>query len=122
MNTIKKTLVIGASTNPERYANRAVKMLLQHDHPVVAIGKQGGEVDGVKIEKEKLPFEDIDTVTLYVNPVHQKDYYDYIIGLNPKRVVFNPGTENPEFYSLLEENNIFVDIGCTLVMLTTNQY
>ena len=122
MNTIKKTLVIGASTNPGRYANRAVKMLLQHDHPVVAIGKQRGEVDGVKIEKEKLPFEDIDTVTLYVNPVHQKEYYDYIISLQPKRVVFNPGTENPEFYALLEKHNIFVDIGCTLVMLTTNQY
>ncbi|NDI97603.1 CoA-binding protein [Flavobacterium sp. LaA7.5] len=119
---IKKTLVIGASVNPERYANRAVKMLQQHNHPVVAIGKQDGTIDGVKIEKEKLPFQDIDTVTLYVNPVHQKEYYDYIISLKPKRVVFNPGTENPEFYSLLEQHNISVDVGCTLVMLTTNQY
>lgn len=122
MNTIKKTLVIGASTNLQRYSNRAVKMLLQHDHPVVAIGKQKGNVDGVEIVTEQLPFEDIDTVTLYVNPVHQRDYYDYIISLNPKRVVFNPGTENPEFYSLLEKHNIFVDVGCSLVMLTTNQY
>ncbi len=122
MNTIKKTLVIGASTNPERYANRAVKMLLKHDHPVVVIGKQKGNVDGVEIETEQLPFKDIDTVTLYVNPFHQKEYYDYIISLKPKRVVFNPGTENPEFYALLEKRHIFIDVGCTLVMLTTNQY
>ena len=122
MNTIKKTLVIGASTNPDRYSNRAVKLLKQHHHPVLAIGNQEGNIEGVVIEKEQLPFKDIDTVTLYVNPVRQKEYYDYIISLNPKRVVFNPGTENPEFYSLLEQHNIFVDIGCTLVMLTTNQY
>ncbi|OIQ21420.1 MAG: CoA-binding protein [Flavobacterium sp. MedPE-SWcel] len=122
MSAIKKTLVIGASTIPDRYAYKAVKMLQQHNHPVVAIGKKEDTLDGVKIEKEQIFFDDVDTVTLYLNPMHQKQYYDYIIQLSPKRVVFNPGTENPEFYALLKENSIEVDIACTLVLLTTNQY
>ncbi|QYJ67282.1 CoA-binding protein [Flavobacterium litorale] len=122
MSTTKKTLVMGASTAPDRYANKAIKMLQQYNQPVVAIGKKEGNVDGITIEKEQVPFEGVDTVTLYLNPVRQKPYYNYIISLQPKRVVFNPGTENPEFYKLLQENNIMVDVGCTLVMLTTNQY
>lgn len=113
---------MGASTEPSRYAFKALKMLRAHGHPVVAIGKRGGELDGVKIEKEAIPFEGVDTVTLYLNPMHQQQYYDYIIGLKPKRVVFNPGTENPEFYSLLKQNDIEIDVGCTLVMLSVNQY
>jgi hypothetical protein len=119
---MKKTLVMGASTEPSRYAYKAIKMLQRFGHPVVALGKREDNLDGIKIEKGQVPFDGVDTVTLYLNPMNQKPYYDYIIGLNPKRVVFNPGTENPEFYALLQKNGIIADVGCTLVMLSTNQY
>lgn len=118
----KKTLVIGASENPARYSFKAIKMLRDYDHPVVAIGLREGEVAGVPFNKEKKDFEGVDTVTLYIGPKHQPEYYDYIVSLKPKRVVFNPGTENEEFYKILRENNIFPDIACTLVLLTTDQY
>lgn len=122
MATAKKTLVMGASSNPERYAYKAIKMLQRFGHPVLAVGKKEDEVDGLKIEKQQLPFENVDTVTLYLNPMNQKQHYDYIIGLRPKRVVFNPGTENPEFFTLLKQNGIEVEVACTLVLLSTNQY
>lgn len=117
-----KTLVIGASTNPERYSFRAINSLLNHNHSVVAIGQKIGEVSGVKIQTKQIPLKNIDTVTLYVNPKNQRDYYNYILQLQPKRVIFNPGTENPEFYQLLKSNNIQVEVACTLVLLATNQY
>ncbi|GGD36238.1 CoA-binding protein [Flavobacterium orientale] len=119
---MKKTLVIGATTNPERYAYMAVNSLLEKEHPVVAIGKKIDELKGVKIQVKQIPFKNIHTVTLYINPVAQRDYYNYIIGLKPKRVIFNPGTANPEFYALLGINNIKVEEACTLVLLATNQY
>ncbi|WP_297333578.1 CoA-binding protein [Flavobacterium sp.] len=119
---MKKTLVMGASTEPTRYSYKAIKMLSRYGHPVVALGKKEDNLDGIKIEKGHVPFDGVDTVTLYLNPMNQKPYYDYIIGLKPKRVVFNPGTENPELYALLQNNGIMVDVGCTLVMLSTNQY
>lgn len=122
MATQKKTLVMGASTEPTRYAYKAIKMLQRYGHPVVAIGKKPDNLDGVKIEKEHIQFDGVDTVTLYLNPMNQKQYYDYIVELNPKRVVFNPGTENPELYSILKENGIEIEVGCTLVMLSVNQY
>ncbi|MNK00956.1 hypothetical protein D3C87_187490 [compost metagenome] len=122
MATAKKTLVMGASSNPERYAYKAIKMLQRFGHPVLAVGKKEDEVDGLKIEKQQLPFENVDTVTLYLNPMNQKQHYDYIIGLRPKRVVFNPGTENPELFTLLKQNGIEVEVACTLVLLSTNQY
>jgi predicted CoA-binding protein len=122
METLKKTLVMGASTDPGRYAYKAIKMLQRYGHPVVAIGKKEDTLDGTKIEKEHVPFEDVDTVTLYLNPMNQKQYYDYIIGLSPERVIFNPGTENPELYSLLREKGIDIEVACTLVMLSINQY
>ncbi len=81
-----------------------------------------GEVEGVKIETEKIPFQDIDTVTLYLGPPRQEEYYDYIVSLNPQRVIFNPGTENQEFYEILRKNNIEIEVACTLIMLGTNQY
>ena len=118
----KKTLVIGASTNPARYSNMAIKKLVDKQQPVVALGLRKGEVEGVKIENEQIHFPDIDTVTLYVGPKNQPEYYDYLVALNPKRVIFNPGTENPELYRLLEKNNIKFQKACTLVMLGTNQY
>lgn len=122
MSNLKKTLVMGASTLPTRYSYKAIKMLQRYGHPVVAMGKKEDNLDGVPIKKGEAPFEGVDTVTLYLNPMNQQQYYDYIIGLKPKRVVFNPGTENPELYRLLEKAGIESDIGCTLVMLSTGQY
>lgn len=118
----KKTLVIGASLNPARYSNTAIRRLVNSKQPTVAIGLRKGEVQGVRIETEKLPLEDIDTITLYLSPPRQPEYYDYILSLKPIRVIFNPGTENPEFFEILRKNNIEVEVACTLIMLATNQY
>ncbi len=118
----KRTLVLGASTNPERYSYLAVNKLLKYKHSVLAIGLKKGTIASVAIETTLLPYENIDTVTLYVNPANQKAYYSYIISLQPKRIIFNPGTENREFEKLALENNIEIIEACTLVMLSTNQY
>lgn len=118
----KKTLVLGATTKPDRYAYKAINALVQKGHTVLAIGQNTGEVAGVKIYTKAIPVKNIDTVTLYLNPSRQRDYYNYIIEAKPKRVVFNPGTENPELYQLLELNNIKAEVACTLVLLATNQY
>ena len=118
----KKTLVLGASSKPEKYAYLAITKLVEKGHSVLAIGQNAGEVAGVKIQTKAIPLKNIDTVTLYLNPTRQRDYYNYIVEAKPKRVIFNPGTENPEFYQLLELNNIKVEVACTLVLLTTNQY
>lgn len=118
----KKTLVIGASLKPERYSNIAIKRLRKYKHDVRAFGLKAGIVEDVSIDTELMPYKDIDTITLYLNPMRQKPYYDYIIGLNPKRVIFNPGTENSEFYNLLKQNNIEFEVACALVLLGTNQY
>jgi predicted CoA-binding protein len=118
----KKTLVLGASTKPDRYAFKAISMLVEKGHSVMAIGQNSGEVAGITIKTKNIPLKNIDTVTLYLNPLRQRDYYNFIIATQPKRVIFNPGTENPEFYQLLKLNNIKVEVACTLVLLTTNQY
>lgn len=118
----KKTLVLGASTKPERYAFKAISMLTEKGHSVLAIGQNAGEVAGVKIKTKAIPLSNIDTITLYLNPARQRDYYNYIVGAKPKRVIFNPGTENPELMQLLELNNIKSEVACTLVLLTTNRY
>lgn len=118
----KKTLVLGASTKPDRYAYKAVEMLVDKGHAVLAIGQQSGEVSGIKIQTKAVPPKNIDTVTLYLNPLRQRDYYNYIIETKPRRVIFNPGTENPELYQLLKANGITVEVACTLVLLSTNQY
>ena len=117
-----KTLVFGASLKPNRYSNYAIQRLVDNDHDVVAFGLKAGEVKGVSIDTSLKAYEDIDTVTLYLNAKRQVAYYDYIIGLKPRRVIFNPGTENPEFFKLLKENNIDFEVACTLVLLSTNQY
>lgn len=119
---MKKTLVLGASLNSSRYSNLAINKLVNHGHTVEGVGLRKGEVAGVNISTEKENFENIDTVTLYLNPKRQVEYYDYIVSLNPKRVIFNPGTENPEFYKILKENDIKNEIACTLVLLGTDQY
>ncbi|MBL7702585.1 MAG: CoA-binding protein [Ferruginibacter sp.] len=118
----KKTLVLGASDNPSRYSYVAINRLKNNQHPVVAIGKKKGTVSGIAIETGKIPAEGIDTVTLYLNPAHQKQYYDYIISLHPKRIIFNPGTENDELAALAVSNHIEPVEACTLVMLSTGQY
>lgn len=119
---IKKTLVLGASLNPSRYSYMAINKLTSNNYKVVAIGSRKGEVAGVSIIKEKKLFDGIDSITLYLNQERQKEYYEYIISLKPNRVIFNPGTENPELYKLLGENNILAEVACTLVLLSTNQY
>lgn len=118
----KKTLVLGATTKPERYAFKAINMLVDKGHSVLALGQNAGEVAGIKIQTKAIPLKNIDTVTLYLNPTRQRDYYNYIVETKPKRVIFNPGTENPEFYQLLKLNDIKVEVACTLVLLSTNQY
>ena len=118
----KTTLVLGASTNPERYSNLAVKKLLKYEFPVCAVGLREGEIDGVKINSPGTPFEQIHTVTLYVGPKNQQPYYDYIIGLAPKRVIFNPGTQNVELEKKLREAGIQVTHACTLIMLSNHLF
>src|SRR5262245_44648931 len=102
----KKTLVLGASDNPARYSYLAIERLRKKDHPVVAIGRKDTKVADVQIDTEKKPFDNIHTVTFYLNPSHQREYYDYIISLKPKRLIFNPGAENDELESLAKQNNI----------------
>ncbi len=117
-----KTLVFGASDRQDRYSNMALRRLRDANETVVAFGMRKGEVAGVQIDTELKSYENVETVTLYMNPFRQKMYYDYIISLHPKRVIFNPGTENPEFYQLLKANHIKVEVACTLVLLSTDQY
>jgi uncharacterized protein len=119
---IKKTLVIGATNNPERYAYLAVQKLTAHHHPVVALGNKAGTIGNVLINTQREAFKDIDTVTLYLNPFHQQEYYDYILSLNPKRIIFNPGTENDDFEAMAKARGIAVMEACTLVLLSTGQY
>jgi predicted CoA-binding protein len=118
----KKTLVIGASENPARYSNLAIRRLADHHHPVIAIGREKGAVGNVTIETEKKQFDSIDTVTLYLNPANQREYYDYILSLHPKRIIFNPGAENDELSTLAAQNGIHTKEACTLVLLSTGQY
>lgn len=120
--TEKKTLVLGASDNPARYSYLAVNRLRAHNHPVVAVGKKEGKVADVQITKDHSAETGIDTITLYLNPKNQVEYYDYILSLRPKRIIFNPGTENDHLIKMAEQNNIEPVIGCTLVMLSTGQY
>ncbi len=122
MNEKKKTLVLGASENPSRYSYLALQRLQSHQHPVVAIGKKKGVVGDVAIETEKKEWTDVDTVTLYLNPMNQKQYYDYIIALKPKRIIFNPGAENDELAEMAASKGIKPLEACTLVMLATGQY
>ncbi len=122
MATAKKTVVLGASDNPSRYSYLAMNRLQAHKHPVVAIGRRATTVAGTQIRKEHIAEVGVDTVTLYLNPKNQVEYYDYILGLQPKRIIFNPGTENDELIRMAKEKGIEPVIACTLVMLATGQY
>ena len=119
---MKTTVVIGASENPERYSNRVTRMLHDRKMPVIAVGLKAGEIDGVKIQTGLPKVEEVDSITLYVGPANQPQYYDYIIGLKPERVIFNPGTENPEFEKKIKAAGIEVLEACTLTMLTVGTY
>ena len=118
----KTTLVLGASTKEDRYSNLAVKSLRKHGHHVIAIGNITGMIDDVAIINHSPLLKEIHTVTLYLNPKNQIEYYRYILDLHPKRLIFNPGTENDEFAELASNNGIEVEEACTLVLLSTNQY
>lgn len=119
----KKTLVIGASENPQRYSNLAIHLLKDNGVEVEAIGLKKGEVRGVYFNSELKHFPNIDTVTLYVGPKNQPMYYDYLLNvIKPKRIVFNPGTENEELMELAKEKGIESEVACTLVLLRTKQY
>lgn len=119
---MKKTVVIGASTNPQRYAYLATQRLQQKGIPVVPVGLREGDINGEKILTGFPEIEGVHTVTLYVGPKHQEHWLDYVIKLNPKRVIFNPGTENAEVEQAIENKQIEVLHACTLVLLSTNNY
>lgn len=118
----KHTVVLGATENPDRYANIAIKRLLKYGHPVSAVGLKQGQVEDVKIQTGEPELNEVDTVTLYIGPKNQPPLYDYILKLKPRRVIFNPGTENYELEKLLDQNGIEPVEACTLVMLSTGEY
>lgn len=122
MKQVKKTLVVGGSTNPDRFSYKAIHKLTGHGYPVVSIGLREGEVSGVQIEGNKPAYNDIHTVTLYIGPRNQPPFYDYLLGLKPKRIIFNPGTENEEFEEMALKQGINVVEHCTLVMLDQGIY
>lgn len=121
-NAKNKTLIIGASTNPERYAYKAAEQLLAHKHDIYLLGNRPGELFGKEISIRQQSYPDVDTVTLYLSAKNQVDYYDYILSLKPSRVIFNPGTENPELQSMLQKASIDAQEACTLVLLATGQF
>ncbi|GJM33020.1 MAG: CoA-binding protein [Saprospiraceae bacterium] len=117
-----KTLVLGASPNPSRFSYLAVKRLLAAGEETIALGIRDGNIDGVDIQKGKPMLKEIDTITLYLGPDRQPEYYDYILNLHPRRIIFNPGTENPELAKLARDQGIITEIACTLVMLASGMY
>ncbi len=116
------TLVIGASLKPWRYSHKAIKALLQHKHNVIAIGLREGRIGDVLISRDIPVVNNIDTVTMYIGAARQKPYYDYLVNLKPRRIIFNPGAENDELAEILSANEIEVLEACTLVMLANEQY
>jgi predicted CoA-binding protein len=121
---VKKTIIVGASENPARYAYLAAEMLVDFDQEIIPMGIKRGRVLGKEIIdiRQRPAIPEVDTITLYIGPKHQLEWYDYLLKLNPRRIIFNPGTENREFEQLAKGQGIEVIEGCTLVMLRTNQY
>ena len=123
MENNQLTVVIGASENPTRYSNKAVLSLRNHSHPVIAIGKREGNIGDIKIQIGKPRVNDkVDTVTLYLSELNQEEMIDYILSLNPRRIIFNPGAENQFLVNLAKKKGIQCEEACTLVMLSTGQY
>lgn len=118
----KKTIVLGASSNPERYSFLAVRQLLAQQHEVIALGNKAGYIDQQIIHIDTPEVKDVDTISLYLNPNNQKPYYTYILAQKPKRIIFNPGTENNELADLARHAGIEPIEACTLVLLATGQY
>jgi len=117
-----KTLVVGASPNPSRFSNKAVRLLRRYNQEVIPLGIRNGEIDNLKIITGKPEISGIHTITLYIGPDKQIEYYDYLLGLQPKRIIFNPGTENADFINLAENQNIEIVQNCTLVMLNSDLF
>lgn len=118
----KKTLVIGASATPRRYAHKAVKRLLSYGHEVVAIGRKETQIESVNVVTEMVDIDDLHTVTMYINSENQEQYIDYILNLKPKRIIFNPGSHNQKLEDLAKQNGVEVLEDCTLVMLDSDEY
>jgi predicted CoA-binding protein len=119
---MKKTLILGATPDESKYANLAANRLVKNGHSIVNVGIKSGEAAGVRIEKPETIYTDIDTITLYVGPLNQPPLYDYILQTHPKRIIFNPGTENSELRRLAKEKGIETEYACTLVMLSIGAY
>ncbi len=117
-----KTLVLGASTNPDRYSSKAIMMLQNHGYDVIAVGNKPGIIHGITINTEKILYEDIHTITLYINPEVQKLYETYIFSLKPKRIIFNPGTENSLLKDEAKKRGIITEYACTLVLLSIGEF
>ena len=122
MSEGKKTIVLGAVAFPSRYAFKAVHALVNKGHEVIPFGIRDGSIADIEIIKDRPQIEDVDTVTVYLNQGNQLEWYDYLLSLSPKRVIFNPGAENWELLSLLKERNIETVEDCTLVMLAVGRY
>ena len=118
----KKTLVLGASLKDWRASHDAVLRLAKAGHPVIAVGLREGKIGEVNVTKQLPSEKDFDTVTLYLNERNQKKYYDYILSLKPRRIIFNPGAENPELTHLAETEGIETLNDCTLIMLSAGLY
>lgn len=121
---MKKTVIVGATPNPARYAFLAAEMLTEYGHSIVPVGIKKGKLFGVEILdiRQKPEIDQVDTITMYIGPQHQPEWYDYLISLKPKRIIFNPGTENREFEQMVEDQGIEALEACTLVMLRTHQF
>jgi uncharacterized protein len=122
MTMNKKTVVIGASDNPDRYAYKAVKLLSQYNHEVIALGIKPGNIDGLPIETEKPILNDVNTITLYISPERQDEWLSYMLSVHPRRIIFNPGTENDKLANIARAHGIATEEACTLVLLNTGQY
>jgi predicted CoA-binding protein len=119
---MKKTIVLGATPNSDRYAYQAVALLAQKGHEVIPVGIRKGNIDGIPIQNGMPMIENVHTITLYINEKLQSNYYDYIFSLKPKRLIFNPGTENATLMQFAQASGMEVEIGCTLVLLRIGVY
>jgi len=118
----KRTVILGASSNPERYSYKATVRLKEAGHSVFPVGIKAGDINGELILVGKPAIENVDTVTLYVSKENQKEWYDYILSLKPKRIIYNPGTENDDLVKLAKKNGIESEVACTLVLLSLSEY
>jgi len=117
-----KVVIIGASPNPNRYSYIATLLCLDKDIAVIPLGVRKGTIGDLEILTEKIPIENVHTVSLYIGEEKQKEWYDYIFSLQPSRIIFNPGTYNPELEKLARERQIECVINCMLTMLHLNQF